>query len=158
MSQVNMQSFLNLKKEMNLMATLCQMWSPTFFTFCKQNNNKNPKKAGNCVWQSVVAVKLANAQIRKPNDCSKYHEPSKFVCSVFQCVFSIHKMEAIAWRSVSNFVGDAVMRLHFLPIMSKRWLCKRPDWREAQLSSALLSSLCLGSTGTLDCSVLRIWV
>ena len=79
-------------------------------------------------------------QIRKPNDCSKHREPSKFVCSVFQCVFSIHKMEAIAWRSVSNFVGDAVMRLHFLPIMSKRWLCKRPDWREAQLSSALLSS------------------
>ena len=97
-------------------------------------------------------------QIRKPNDCSKHREPSKFVCSVFQCVFSIHKMEAIAWRSVSNFVGDAVMRLHFLPIMSKRWLCKRPDWREAQLSSALLSSLCLGSTGSWTCSVLRIWV
>ena len=29
---------------MNLTATLCQTWSPSFFTFYKQNNNKNVKK------------------------------------------------------------------------------------------------------------------
>ena len=38
--------------EMNLTAMLCQTWSPAFFTFYKQNNNKVVKKVGHSVWQS----------------------------------------------------------------------------------------------------------
>ena len=36
-------------KPMNLTATLCQTRSPVFFTFYKQNNNKNVKKAGDAL-------------------------------------------------------------------------------------------------------------
>ena len=39
---------------MNLTAKLCQMQSPAFSTFYKENNNKNLKKAGNRVLQSVT--------------------------------------------------------------------------------------------------------
>ena len=42
---------------MNLTAMLCQMPSPAYFTFYKQNNNKNVKKAGDHIWQRV-AVKF----------------------------------------------------------------------------------------------------
>ena len=39
------------------METLSQTLQPAFFTFYNQNNNKNVKKAGDCVWQNI-AVKF----------------------------------------------------------------------------------------------------
>ena len=42
---------------MNLTVMFCQMQLPAFFMFYKQNNNKNVKKAGNRIRQSV-AVKF----------------------------------------------------------------------------------------------------
>ena len=56
---------------MNLMATLCQTWSPALFTFYKQNNTKNVKKTGNHVWQSV-AVKFISLYVFKSVNFSSH--------------------------------------------------------------------------------------
>ena len=64
---------------MNLTETLSQMQSPAFFTFYKQNNNKNVKKAGDRVWESV-AVKFSSWIIsnRKKNHWRWFFE--MYIC------------------------------------------------------------------------------